>query len=127
MNALVFCSASLKHIKMKEFVLLFRQPSFDYRETSPEKMQEIGKKWQDWVDGIVAQGKLSSHGIRLATVGKVLKAGGVVTDGPFVEIKEKLGSFITVKAEDIDEAVTLAHGCPAIDQGGSVEVRPVFG
>ena len=58
--------------------------------------------------------------------GKVLRAGGVITDGPFVEIKERLGSFIVVKAENIDDAITLAHGCPAIDAGGSVEVRPLF-
>jgi hypothetical protein len=112
---------------MKEFVLLFRQPSFDYRETSPEKMKTLGKKWQDWAGGIAAQGKLSSNGLRLSMEGKVLKAGGVVTDGPFVEIKEKLGSFIVVKAESLEEATTLAHGCPAIDENGSVEIRPVYG
>ena len=63
---------------------------------------------------------------RLTAEGKVLKAGGVITDGPFVEIREMLGSFIVVKAENFDEAITLAHGCPAIDQGGSVEIRPIF-
>ena len=111
---------------MKEYVLLFRQPNYDYRTTDPEKMKELDKKWQDWVGGIAAQGKLGSNGIRLSTEGKVLKAGGIITDGPFVEIKEKLGSFITVKADSIEEATTLAHGCPAIDEGGSVEIRPVF-
>lgn len=111
---------------MKEFVLLFRQPSYDYRNADPEKMKELGKKWQDWVGSIAAQGKFSSNGIRLSMEGKVLKAGGVVTDGPFVEIKEKLGSFIIVKADSLEDATTLAHGCPAIDEGGSVEIRPVF-
>ena len=112
---------------MKEFVLLFRLPDYDYRNADPQKMKEIGKKWQDWVGGIVAQGKLSNNGIRLSMEGKVLKPGGVITDGPFVEIKEKLGSFIVVNAESLEEATTLAHGCPAIDEGGSVEIRPVFG
>ena len=111
---------------MKEYVLLFRQPNYDYRNADTEKMQKLGKKWQDWVGGIAAQGKLGSNGIRLSMEGKVLKAGGVITDGPFVEIKEKLGSFITIKADSIEEATTLAHGCPAIDEGGSVEIRPVF-
>jgi hypothetical protein len=90
-------------------------------------MKELGKKWQDWVGGIASQGKFVNNGIRLSMEGKVLKAGGVITDGPFVEIKEKLGSFIIVKADSLEEATTLAHGCPAIDEGGSVEVRPVFG
>jgi len=111
---------------MKEFLLLFRQPDYDYSKATPEKMQALGKKWQEWVQPIAAQGKLVSNGIRLSMDGRVLKAGGVVTDGPFVEIKEKLGSFIVVKAENLDEATTLAHGCPAIDENGSVEIRPVY-
>jgi len=57
----------------------------------------------------------------------VLKPGGVVTDGPFVEIREVLGSFIIVKADNLDDATTLAHGCPILDQSGSVEIRPLFG
>jgi len=111
---------------MKEFALLFRQPDYDYSNAGPEKMKELGKKWNDWISGIVAQGKFGGNGVRLAKEGKVLKAGGVITDGPFVEIKEKLGSFIIVKAESLDEATTLAHGCPAIDEKGSVEIRPLF-
>ena len=111
---------------MKEFVLLFRQPDYDYRNATPEKMQELGKKWHKWVTGITDQSKLVNNGIRLAMEGKVLKSGGVITDGPFVEIKEKLGSFIVIKAENLDEATTLAHGCPAMDENGSVEIRPVY-
>ena len=112
---------------MKEFMLLFRQPSFDYSSTSAEEMKALSKKWQDWAAGIAAQGKLASNGQRLAMEGKVLKAGGVITDGPFVEIRERLGSFIVIKADSLDEATTLAHGCPVLDQGGSVEIRPIFG
>jgi len=111
---------------MKEFMLLFRQADYDYSNASAQEMQDLTQKWHDWVDGITSQNKLSSHGPRLAMEGKVLKPGGVITDGPFVEIKEKLGSFIVVKAENLDEATTLAHGCPALDAGGSVEIRPVF-
>lgn len=112
---------------MKDFMLLFRQPGYDYSNTPKEEMKAIGKKWADWAGGIAAQGKLVSNGSRLAMEGKVLKAGGVVTDGPFVEIREMLGSFIIVKADNLEDATTLAHGCPALDAGGSVEIRPIFG
>lgn len=112
---------------MKEFALLFRQPDFDHSKISPEKMKELKKKWLDWVSGIAAQGKITNNGLRLSLEGKVLKAGGVITDGPFVEIREMLGSFIVVKADSLEEAVTLAHGCPALDANGSVEIRPVQG
>lgn len=109
-------------------MLLFRlPPNLDNSNTSPAEFQALAKKWQDWVGGIAAQGKLDSTGRRLAMEGKVLKPGGVVTDGPFVEIRECLGSFMIVKADSLEEATTLAHGCPALDMSGSVEIRPIMG
>ncbi|HEY8916556.1 MAG TPA: YciI family protein [Chitinophaga sp.] len=110
---------------MKDFMLIFRQPSYDYSNLSPNEMQTLSKKWQDWVGGVAAQGKLKATGQRLSSEGKVLKAGGVITDGPFVEIRERLGSFMIVKADNLDEATTLAHGCPALDYNGSVEIREI--
>src|SRR4051812_48679863 len=112
---------------MKDFMLLFRQPNYDYSHATPADFKVLAKKWQDWVGGIAAEGKLASNGPRLALEGKVLKAGGIVTDGPFVEIREMLGSFIIIKADSLEEATTLAHGCPALDANGSVEVRPIMG
>src|ERR1700722_9135848 len=114
---------------MKEFTLLFRFPATGdpAANLSPDEMKALAKKWQDWAGGIAAQGRMSKGGLRLAMEGKVLKPGGVVTDGPFVEIRECLGSFIVVTAESLDDATTLAHGCPILEQGGSVEIRPIFG
>lgn len=110
---------------MKNFMLLFRQPSYDFSQKTPAEMQAIAKRWQEWAGALSKSGHLADNGPRLSLQGKVLKPGGVVTDGPFVEIKEILGSFIIVKANNIDHATTLAHGCPALDAGGSVEVREV--
>ncbi len=111
---------------MQDFLLLFRQPPHDFSALPPEEMLALQKKWNDWVGGIAAQGKLTAPGTRLAPEGKVLKAGGVVTDGPFVEIRERLGSFVLVRADSLDDATTLAHGCPALEFGGSVEIRAVM-
>lgn len=108
---------------MKEFLLLFRRPGFDPAGVSPKEMEALSKKWQEWVMGIKEKGNLGAGPTRLAFEGKVLKPGGVVTDGPFVEIKEILGGYLVVKAESLEEATTLAHGCPVLDLGGSVEVR----
>ena len=111
---------------MKEFALLFRKPDLDDKSAESENMNALVKKWDTWVSGIIAEGKLLSNGSRLSMEGKVLKPGGLITDGPFVEIKEKLGGFAIIKAESLDEATTLAHGCPVLDVGGSVEIRPIF-
>jgi hypothetical protein len=112
---------------MKEFALLFRAPSLDQNNALPEEIKAMEKKWQDWAGGIAAQGKVAIRGQRLSQEGKVLKAGGVITDGPFVEIRERLGGFMIIRANDIDEATTLAHGCPVLEYGGNVEIRPIYG
>lgn len=111
---------------MNDFIFIFRQPGADQSSTSTEEIAAVNKKWNDWIGGIAAQGKLKSHGAHLQPAGKVLKPGGVVTDGPFVEIRERLGGFIVITAESLEEATTLAHGCPALEAEGSVEIRPVF-
>lgn len=89
---------------------------------TPEQMEAMMPLWDEWIGGIAAQGKYLP-GKRLARAGKVLKENGVITDGPFVEIKEQLGGFIGVRAESLDDAITLAHGCPILQIGGNVEVR----
>ena len=94
---------------------------------SPTELEAMTKRWWAWVGGIATQGKLASNGTRLATEGKVLRADGLITDGPFVEVKERLGGFLIVNADSLDEATTLAHGCPVLEIGGSVEIRPLLG
>jgi hypothetical protein len=51
----------------------------------------------------------------------------VVTDGPFVESKEIVGGYSIIQAESLDAAAELAHGCPVLQNGGFVEVRPLAG
>ncbi len=109
---------------MEDFVILIRQLDTSYNEASDGEMEAIMKRWENWFGGIAAQGKLKNMGIRLADKGKVLKPSGVITDGPFVEIRERLAGFFVVKADSLEEATTLAHGCPVLDFGGSIEIRP---
>ena len=111
---------------MKEFVLLFRRPELKEPEIDSEKMEAYRKKWNDWLDGFPEEVKLSSTGFALSEDGKILKPSGVITDGPFVELKEKLGGLAVIKTETLDEAITLAHGCPVLEIGGSVEIREAF-
>lgn len=95
-------------------------------QASPEEMQALTKKWMDWVGNIAAQNKLTDRGNRLVNnQGKVLKANNLVTDGPYVEIKESIGGYSIVKANSLDEAIELAKGCPILNLGGNVEVREI--
>ena len=109
---------------MKEFLLVFRRDhTANQGQLSPEQMQAMMKPWQDWMGGLAAQNKLVSPGNRLAAEGKVVKPGSIVTNGPYVEIKEAIGGYIIIRAVSLDEAAELSKGCPILEVGGNVEVR----
>ncbi|HVD98100.1 MAG TPA: YciI family protein [Cytophagaceae bacterium] len=110
---------------MKEFLLVFRADYKAMPQASPEEMQANTQRWMNWVAGIAAQGKLVDRGNRLVPAGKVVGSNGVISDGPYTEIKESILGYTLVKANSIEEATGLANGCPILNVGGNVEIREI--
>lgn len=110
---------------MKEFMMIFRSERQDRPKPSPEQMQASIKQWQDWIGGIAAQGKFIGTNA-LGSQGQTIDSKGIVTDGPYAEIKEFVGGYIIVKADNLEDAVKLSAGCPVLGLGGKVEVRDVM-
>lgn len=108
---------------MTEFVFLYRGGE---RPTSPEQMQQTLQKWTTWFKSLAEKGHVVDRGQPLERTGKTVGAGKVVTDGPFAEAKDVVGGYTLVKAADVSEAAELAKGCPILERGGRVEVRPVM-
>ena len=61
----------------------------------------------------------------LATTVRVQDGKTLTTDGPFVSVKEALGGYFILDADDLDAAIEIASRVPAARLGGAVEVRPV--
>jgi len=111
---------------MKEFMLIFRSDVTAERvQQSPEQMQAMLKPWQDWMGSLAAQNKLVNSGNRLGTDGLVIKPNTIITNGPYVEIKEAIGGYITIRANSLEEAGELSKDCPILSVGGNVEVRSI--
>ena len=71
-----------------------------------------------------------THGVQMeppemATTVRVQDGRTLVTDGPFVEMKEAVGGYLFFEAPDIDAAIKLATRIPAARMGGAIEVRPL--
>ena len=60
-----------------------------------------------------------------ATTVRVENGRTLVTDGPYVAVKEALGGYLFFEADDLDAAIELASRIPAARLGGSIEVRPL--
>jgi hypothetical protein len=60
-----------------------------------------------------------------ATTVRVQDGKTLTTDGPFVELKEAVGGYLLLEADDLDAAIELAARIPAARLGGAIEVRPI--
>src|SRR3954452_1513249 len=60
-----------------------------------------------------------------ATTVRVEDGKTLTTDGPFVSVKEALGGYFFLEADNIDAAIEWAARVPAARMGGAVEVRPI--
>ena len=111
---------------MEDYMLIFRHMN-GKEVASPEQLETWMKQTMDWIGGIAAQNKfVTGQGLDFDD-SHVVWHKGVVTDGPFGEIKETLGGFIVVKAESWAEAVEFAKGSPVLQgDGNSVEVRRII-
>ena len=51
----------------------------------------------------------------------------IVTDGPYLEAKEFVGSYFVVDVDGDERAMDIARSYPGLPHGGSVEVWPLMG
>jgi hypothetical protein len=59
-----------------------------------------------------------------ATTVRVEGGKTLTTDGPFVGVKEAVGGWFVLEADDLDAAIEIAARVPAARYGGAVEIRP---
>jgi hypothetical protein len=106
-----------------QYLLVIRGTNWT-SDLSPEAVVQNMDRFTAWVDRLIREGKFV-NGQPLAFEGKIVKSSDRVTDGPFAESKEAIAGSITVKAANLESAVAIARGCPCLEYGQEIEVRPI--
>ena len=85
---------------------------------------EIGRWFAEHAQaGKIVEGHRLARGTKTVRLGRVRKRDRpMVSDGPFAETKETVGSYAVVEVRDEAEATAIAERWPA---GGIVEIRPI--
>jgi hypothetical protein len=111
--------------KTNEYLLLFRGANWD-KGLSTQQLESARDQFLAWFEQLKQQGKFKV-GQPLEHEGKIVsgKNGRIVADGPFAESKEAIGGYFLLQVDSLDEAVAIAKGCPMLEYGSTVEVRPV--
>ena len=104
-----------------EYLFLFRNNAW-YQDLTPVELEEAMNRINAWFEKVNREGKVKG-GSALAVAGKTVTGTQIVTDGPFAESKEAVAGFFVMEAENLEEAVEIAKGCPGLEFGQTVEVR----
>ena len=111
---------------MKEYLLLFRGGNATMAAQSPEEKQTQMQKWMDWMGNLAKKSLLVSAQPLNGTGRQITGTSKVVSDGPFVEVKEMVGGYLICKADSYDGAVAISKDCPILEfEDGKVEVREI--
>lgn len=114
---------------MAQFMMLLHSEPPSEGTYSPEEIQAVVQKYQDWSAKMGAAGKLAGGNKLANDPGKVLRGTDTVSvvDGPFAETKEVIGGYFILEAEDYAEASELSKSCPHLAFGGTIELRQIDG
>ena len=86
---------------MNEYMLIFRHED-GQKVASPEQIQVWMQQTMDWIGTISAKNKfIGGNGLPFEGA-KTVHHKGVVTNGPFGDIKETIGGYIMVKADTVE-------------------------
>ncbi len=111
---------------MKDFMLLFLGKDYAEMGLSPEDMQMRMGKWFEWNSKMEAAGVVKGGDALHPAVRRVVGAERTITDLAATEVKELVGGYYIVTANDIEGATKIAEGYPDYDLGGTVEIREVM-
>lgn len=114
-----------------KYMLLIYGNEENWTSIAPEEFRELVRRTDALNQELLASGELvGAYGVAEQLNAKVVRVRDVdaavtVTDGPFAEAKEYLGSFTIVDVESLDRALEIAAANPAAGLVG-VEVRAIM-
>ncbi|MEM0993268.1 MAG: YciI family protein [Bacteroidota bacterium] len=111
---------------MKKYLLLLHEDAEQLQKLSPKEMEELVSAHMAWAEKLGTAGHLIAGEALKAESVKITGKACIVKDGTFLEVKEMIGGFYYLQAENLEQAVELAKGCPCHLWGGTTEIRPIM-
>jgi hypothetical protein len=114
-----------EEVAMKYVMLIYQGDALERQAALPEEEQK--HVYADYQ--VINQTPGVTPGLPLglpenATTVRVEGGKTLTTDGPFVGMKETVGGWFVLEAEDLAAAIEVAARVPAARYGGAVEIRP---
>ncbi len=111
---------------MKQFMMIFTGTDYSDLGLSAEEVQNRMGKWFAWSEKMEKAGIVKGGEALHPQVRRIIGKDRTVTDLNSAEVKELVGGFYIVKAQDFDEVEKIAQDFPDYDLDSAVEIREVI-
>lgn len=111
---------------MKQFMMIFTGADYAALGLSAEELQERMGKWFAWGNKMKDAGILRGGEALTPQIRRISGKTRTVTDLASAEVKEVIGGYYTVEAENFDAVEKIAQDFPDYDLDGTVEIREVM-
>lgn len=111
---------------MKDFMMIFIGSDYAELNLSPEDMQDRMGKWWAWQGKMEQAGILKGGHALQPDMRRVNGPERTITDRASTELKEMVGGYYIVEAQDYDAVIEIAQDYPDYDLGGTVEIREIM-
>jgi hypothetical protein len=114
------------------FAMLICGDDDEWSALPPAEEEDLMKQVFAWYERWGPTGKIADGGVELQqrTTARTVRKGAdgeiVVTDGPYLELKEIIGAVVVLETDTLDEAVEVASTWPLAAGMTAIEVRPVM-
>ncbi len=110
---------------MPKFILLIREDLTRY-PMEEAQLQSIINAHRNWAKNLSERG-LFIAGNGMPEQGTIVEfAEGKIVISPLRDLKEGVGGFYIIQAENFEAAVEIAKECPTFSEGDKIEVRPLM-
>jgi hypothetical protein len=113
-----------------KFAMLICGDDDAWNNLTPAEEEAAMKEVYAWFERWQPTGKIAEGGAELQhkSTAKTVRLGPagkpVVTDGPYLELKEVIGGIVMLECDTIDEAAAIAGEWPLHAPTDSIEIRP---
>lgn len=115
-----------------QYAMLICGDDREWTALSPADEEDLMKQVYAWYERWQPTGKIADGGAELQSrdTAKTVRADAngqpMITDGPYLELKEVVGAIVMLECDDIDEAARIAATWPLAAGMSALEVRPVM-
>jgi hypothetical protein len=111
---------------MAQYLILIYGDESQAGDMTPESWQEMLGLHDAFAKDVVDKGGtiVAGGALQPSSTATSVRDGAVLSDGPFLTVKEQLAGYYHLEVADLDVALELARRCPS--PGGGVELRPVL-